>query len=1050
MSEQLAHYIFLPWFRRGLSAGADLAPSDNPLRAGFTANLKLVNQSSADIPNTPIPQSIQLYGPGDITGIDHRVIIRTEPKKNVGDFEPNYFPYIEFSEPDFPWRYTPASPTGDKTRLAPWICLIVLKAPGQGNDEYTPGTYDPASPLPSIKVEAWYLPKLAQSWAWAHVQITTDRNTATEADVQSLLQSAPERLVSRLLCPRLLDPGTLYHAFVVPTFEAGRLAGFGQEFPEDLSASVPAWDYSTEQEISLPYYYQWEFRTGLRGDFEYLVRLLQPRQMDSRVGMRNMDCSGPGYDVPAVTVPEQAQGQEHQLGLEGALKTIDSLSTAWPGTTTDNVQPELSELLNMPEQQRQTQPAAPPLIVPPIYGSWHRARQTVAPGQYETQWLDTVNLDPRHRTTAGFGTRVVQDQQENLMAAAWQQIGEVEAANDLLRQAQLGRAASERVQKKHIRSLPAGKLFRLTAPLHRRLLVKTAAPDGTTENVTLSHKISESPIPAAALDPAFRRIKRPSGPIVKRQERDSDPNRRDIIERLNDGEVAAAGPAPKPGGSSGISDVSEQFRPRWARGWFWKFLRNLPTILVILVIFVLAIYLLMRLQHMPIPPYFNYVAIVQGLFAVAAYLLRRYTAAGNVADNINEQNLTADYVDDARPPDDFAAVTGIDPGEFKEFAEAVQDFLNSAPEPGPEPKPIDVNQTRDVVIVATDPRTTIPARVRELLVLEPNELPPREDELQPIMAAPEFDRPMYEALRDLSQDLLLPGLEYVPQNTLGLLLTNPKFVEAYMVGLNHEMGRELLWREYPTDQRGSYFRQFWDVRGFVPPQGTTDDKAFRESLKDIKCIHEWRTNKLGNNSNRFASGNAEKLVLLVRGDLLKKYPSTVIYAARAKWEQEGTVYVRRPILDHGDATTKWPLFSGTLPPDITFLGFDLTPEAARGGEAKTTTDPNTVDPGWFFVIEERVSETRFGMDAYRDGDPLPESPAPPTWDDLSWAHIKKANALGASNYCDVTKAKEATENPDNMTWNSHAAQISWITMQKPVRIAVHADDMIPAPQSTTQ
>ena len=32
-----------------------------------------------------------------------------------------------------------------------------------------------------------------------------------------------------------------------------------------------------------------------------------------------------------------------------------------------------------------------------------------------------------------------------------------------------------------------------------------------------------------------------------------------------------------------------------------------------------------------------------------------------------------------------------------------------------------------------------------------------------------------------------------------------------MVGLNHEFARELLWREYPTDQRPSSFRQFWDV-----------------------------------------------------------------------------------------------------------------------------------------------------------------------------------------------------------------------------------------------
>ena len=32
-----------------------------------------------------------------------------------------------------------------------------------------------------------------------------------------------------------------------------------------------------------------------------------------------------------------------------------------------------------------------------------------------------------------------------------------------------------------------------------------------------------------------------------------------------------------------------------------------------------------------------------------------------------------------------------------------------------------------------------------------------------------------------------------------------------MVGSNHEMGRELLWRGYPTDQRGTYFAQFWDT-----------------------------------------------------------------------------------------------------------------------------------------------------------------------------------------------------------------------------------------------
>ena len=53
-----------------------------------------------------------------------------------------------------------------------------------------------------------------------------------------------------------------------------------------------------------------------------------------------------------------------------------------------------------------------------------------------------------------------------------------------------------------------------------------------------------------------------------------------------------------------------------------------------------------------------------------------------------------------------------------------------------------------------------------------------------------------------------------------------------MVGLNHEMSRELLWNEFPTDQRGSYFRQFWNVRGVEPP-GNDDP----EKLRDIREIH---------------------------------------------------------------------------------------------------------------------------------------------------------------------------------------------------------------------
>ena len=69
-------------------------------------------------------------------------------------------------------------------------------------------------------------------------------------------------------------------------------------------------------------------------------------------------------------------------------------------------------------------------------------------------WIHELNLDPDYRVPAGFGTRVVQDQDETYMDAAWGQIGQVlEANRDLVRQA-LGLAslasAAERSRLFHL------------------------------------------------------------------------------------------------------------------------------------------------------------------------------------------------------------------------------------------------------------------------------------------------------------------------------------------------------------------------------------------------------------------------------------------------------------------------------------------------------------------------------------------------------------------------------------------------------------------------
>jgi hypothetical protein len=284
-----------------------------------------------------------------------------------------------------------------------------------------------------------------------------------------------------------------------------------------------------------------------------------------------------------------------------------------------------------------------------------------------------------------------------------------------------------------------------------------------------------------------------------------------------------------------------------------------------------------------------------------------------------------------------------------------------------------VDTLRATVVARLDPAITVASRIRPLISAP---VAPAGDQLDPVMAAPRFPQPMYEALRDLSQDLLVPGLGEVPDNTVALLQTNPRFVEAFLVGLNHEMARELLWRGFPTDQRGSCFRQFWDVRGGGP--------TFT-SGEDIPPIHTWvAARSLGQNAT---GGTAGRVVLLLRGEVFRRYPTAIVYAVRATVPPGQTV--PRP----GTVEAE-PVFRGSLDPDIMFFGFGFTAAQARGV---------ATDPGWFFVIQQQPAEPRFGLDV----DVVP----PPS------VHLSPAGTSAAT---------------------------ARALLQRPVRIAIHARDLLPA------
>ncbi|HRI60874.1 MAG TPA: hypothetical protein PK228_14145, partial [Saprospiraceae bacterium] len=288
--------------------------------------------------------------------------------------------------------------------------------------------------------------------------------------------------------------------------------------------------------------------------------------------------------------------------------------------------------------------------------------------------------------------------------------------------------------------------------------------------------------------------------------------------------------------------------------------------------------------------------------------------------------------------------------------------------------------------------------------------------IKPVMAAPDLPYPMYEYLSALSPEFILPGLSEFPNNTVALLEPNKKFIEAYMAGLNHEMARELLWREYPTDQRGSYFRQFWNTLDFIPPSGTN-----AVDLNDIELMHTWN-GKLG--SHLPPNGHAPGLVLVFRGDLFRKFPNMIIFAQQAIVDP----VTQKKILDtSGQAgTIKFPILKGKIPADITIVGFDLTPEQATAGA------------GWFFVFQERLGETRFGLDANQN---------PPdqmdTWDDLDWAYIDNNTSLDVYPPDKLLATSPTPTPPNNIIWGKDAAHVAYTLYQSPVLLGFHASDFMP-------
>ncbi len=134
-------------------------------------------------------------------------------------------------------------------------------------------------------------------------------------------------------------------------------------------------------------------------------------------------------------------------------------------------------------------------------------------------------------------------------------------------------------------------------------------------------------------------------------------------------------------------------------------------------------------------------------------------------------------------------------------------------------------------------------------------------------------------------------------------------------------------------------------------------------------MHQWRAQPLGLRTDENMT-DPNRIALLVRGQLLRRYPNTAVYA----WKKRTTPANPDPESpDHTQllkdaignppnaAAIQQPVFAGVIPPDITFFGFDIDKQDV----AK-----------WCFVLEEQMSEPRFGfdVDVPAQGQPAPVKP----------------------------------------------------------------------------
>lgn len=483
----------LPFLRKGMANYIDSGKISETNRAQFDVDLILDLTGADGNSNTreTLNKSFVLAGPQDVKGISEAAICQVVPANESKGSSYSFMPYVEFYEEDLPWRFSPVAPNGK--RLTPWVMLIACTP-----EEYEVSKDKQGNHFVRFKGDAPDLfPRYHQFSKLAHVQVASEVTLNSIPDIINHLESDLDAGVSRIICHRKLKENQQYVVFMVPAFESGRRAAVGNNSKTDRVDQLTWNDGQKPDENTLfPIYHQWTFKSG--GDtFETLAKKLYPTCMEKYNQLQDalkVDVSKTGLQEYKRYSTKQVDDKtpiDIQVALVKNSKTSGGNLRSEPQEMVDELKGLLkkSPMFDTPASNE----IDDPWVVPPVYGARHvLATKENLDNTTQNKFISELNLKFKHRIAAGMGSRVVRDNQEELVNRAWLQVTQINAINQKIREYALMKKSNDASDKK----LSERRYYTYSTELNglqtdAAIRIANAQKSGNINGDTIAEKLSD-------------------------------------------------------------------------------------------------------------------------------------------------------------------------------------------------------------------------------------------------------------------------------------------------------------------------------------------------------------------------------------------------------------------------------------------------------------------------------------------------------------------------------------------------------------------------------